>query len=481
MKKTYKIKSLISVIPVLVLLSVQSILADVKLPEILSSNMVLQRNTNVILWGWADANEKVYIEASWLKESLNIQADKSGNWKIEVKTTNSKEPQTIKFKGEESTILLDNVLFGEVWLCSGQSNMRQPLKGYKGQPVFGGAMAIAKSTNSKLRLFSIKENASGEPLDSLMGHTGWSESSPSSSKDFSAVAYFYGKQLQETLDVPVGLIMSSWGGTPIQPWISKESLSSYKKVDLKEVNPRRLPTAIFNAMINPITKFAIKGVLWYQGEANRKEPNVYRELFPVMVKDWRKHWDIGDFPFYYVQIAPYQYNSQVNSAFLREAQFLSQKDIPNSGMAILMDIGDKEYIHAPQKKEVANRLLLHALSKTYGMVGIESEGPAYKSQQLTDSSSIVINFYNVENGIYTPEKGIVNDFEIAGEDRVFHKAETRIIKGSQIEVWNDSVKEPVAVRYAWKNYVKGSLYNTNMLPASSFRTDNWENATQFRE
>ncbi len=475
-----KIKFVISVIAVLVLLNVKSIQAEVKLPAILSSNMVLQRNTTVILWGWADAKEKVTIDASWLNEPLKIQADKNGKWKIKVQTTNSKEPQTINFKGNESAILLENVLFGEVWLCSGQSNMAQPLKGYTGQPTNDGTMTIAKSTNSQLRLFVIKANGSGIPLDNISKYKGWNQSSPSSSRDFSAVAYFYGKQLQEVLDVPVGLIMSSWGGTRIQPWISKESLSPYMEIDLSEVDKKRSPTAIFNAMIYPITKFAIKGVLWYQGESNIKEANVYRKLFPVMVNDWRKQWGIGDFPFYYAQIAPYRYRSTVNSAYLREAQLLAQTDIPNSGMAVLMDIGAKEYIHPPEKKEIANRLLLHALSKTYGMAGVDCESPVYKSHKVTDSS-IVIDFDNIKNGIYTPEKSAINYFEIAGEDRVFHKAKVKIIKGRKLKVWNKNIKNPVAVRYAWENYVKGTLYNASMLPASSFRTDSWDDATQSKK
>ena len=212
------------------------------------------------------------------------------------------------------------------------------------------------------------------------------------------------------------------------------------------------------------------GIREKQTEINRM---CDRTLFPVMVNDWRKQWDIGDFPFYYAQIAPYQYDSTVNTAYLREAQFLSQADIPNSGMAVLMDIGSKNYIHPPEKKEVANRLLLHALSKTYGIAGIDSESPAYKSYEVTDSSTIVIDFHNVENGIYTPERGAVNNVENAGEDRIFHNAEVKIIGGRKLVVWNDRVENPVAVRYAWKNYVKGSLYNASMLPASSFRTDNW--------
>lgn len=476
-----KIKYLISTIAVFLLLCVQSIQAEVKLPAILSSNMVLQRNTSVLLWGWADANENIIIKTSWLSEPLNTQTDKDGNWKIKVQTTTSKEVQSIHIKGKDSAIILENILFGEVWLCSGQSNMRQPLKGYTGQPTHEGTMAIAKSTSSQIRLFSIKENGSGIPLDTIPEYIGWNESSPSSARDFSAIAYFYGKQLQEVLDVPVGLIMSSWGGTRIQPWISKESLSPYMEIDLTKVNPKSSPTAIFNAMINPITKFTIKGVLWYQGETNRKEPEVYRKLLPVMVKDWRKQWGIGDFPFYYVQIAPYKYDSTVNSAYLREAQMLALNEIPNAAMAVLMDIGAEDYIHPPEKKEVANRLLLHALSKTYGIEGIDCESPTYKSYELTDSSSVVIDFVNVENGIYTPQKGVVNDFEIAGDNKVFYKAEVKIIEGRKIVVWSDQVKKPVAVRYGWKNYVKGTLFNASMLPASSFRTDHWDDATHFKK
>jgi len=219
--------TLIFLITVFNLLFLKSIIAEVKLPAIVASNMVLQRNATISLWGWAEAKEKITIEASWLEELLHIEADNNGTWSIEVKTTNSKEHQTIKIKSKTSEITLENILFGEVWLCSGQSNMQDPVKGLMGQPVFGSVMAIAKSTNSNIRLFNIDKVGSKTPLKDIEKYTGWQQASPESVSDFSAVAYFFGKQLQEILDVPVGLIHASWGGSIIQAWMSNEVMNSF--------------------------------------------------------------------------------------------------------------------------------------------------------------------------------------------------------------------------------------------------------------
>ena len=377
--------TLISVIAVFFLLNVQKIHAEVKLPAIVSSNMVLQRNTTVVLWGWADAGEKISIEASWLKGPLNVETDKEGNWRIEVKTTNSTEPQTIKIESTSSDIILENVLFGEVWLCSGQSNMQQPLLGYNGQPTFGSNMAIAKSNNANLRLFTVDRVGSKTPLNDVEKYTAWQQASPESVLDFSAVAYFFGQQLQEILNVPVGMIHTSWGGSSVQAWISKEVMSTYQEVNLEDVDitegTNHIPTALYNGMINPLIPYTIKGALWYQGESNRTEPNKYKDLFPAMVKDWRNRWGMGDFPFYYVQIAPYMYGDNdvfetvENSAFIREAQLHCLDLIPNSGIAITMDIGDDYCIHPPKKKEVADRLLYNALNQTYGFNTLDYAGP----------------------------------------------------------------------------------------------------------
>lgn len=456
--------------------TVQGSFARIQLPEILSSNMVLQRNTAVKLWGWAKPNEKITITTSWLGKELTLITPSNGRWELSVLTTLSKEPQTIRLKSIESNIKLENILFGEVWVCSGQSNMRMPLKGYTGQPVFNGNSAIATSTNAKIRLFSIVENGAPIPLDSIEKYKKWGMASPETTKDFSAIAYFYGKQLQEILDVPVGLIMTSWGGTRIQPWMSKEAVAPFldsnsTKIDTTE-GFKKMPSAIYNAMINPITSYTIKGVLWYQGETNRKEPELYQKLFPQMVKDWRNQWKIGDFPFYYVQIAPNNYVDKSNSQYIREVQLKSLEVISNSGMVVTSDIGSEVTIHPPKKREVAERLIFMALNKTYGMKDIDYLGPVFKTMELKENS-LILTFDNAETGLFYFDKEL-KDFEIAGADKVFYPAKAEIVKGRQVSVSSPEVKIPIAVRYGWKNFFQGSLFDTNLLPASSFRTDDWD-------
>jgi len=480
--------SLIILIATFNLLFVQSIKAEVKLPAIVSSNMVLQRNTTVVLWGWSDAKEKITIEVSWLKEKMNIKANNEGSWRIEVKTTNSKEPQSIKIKSESSDITLENVLFGEVWLCSGQSNMQQSMKGYYGQPTFGSVMATAKSNNPSLRLFSVDRVGSKNPLKDLEKYTTWLQASPESVLDFSAIAYFFGQQLQEVLDCPIGMIHTSWAGSSVQAWISKEVISSYQKVNLDEVDitkkARRIPTALFNSMINPLVSYTIKGVLWYQGESNYKEPEDYKKLFPAMVKDWRTRWNIGDFPFYYVQIAPHmygnnnEYQTSSNSAFMREAQLKCLDLIPNSGIAITMDIGEEYCIHPPKKKEVADRLLYNALNQTYGYKTIDYASPIYDSLEAKDGG-LIVKFKNAETGLYAYNK--LEGFEIAGDDKVFYPANAKIVMRKKVFVQSDKVQNPVAIRYGWYNWVVGTLFDTNLLPASSFRTDKWDDATRIEK
>ncbi len=481
MKRT----TLLPVLAALFMLFVQSIHAEVILPAIVSSNMVLQRNTTVVLWGWADANEKITIEASWLDKVLKVSADKQGNWSIEVKTTNSKESQAISIKSGASDISLENILFGEVWLCSGQSNMQQPLNGYGGQPTFGATQAIANATNPDLRLFTVDRVGSKTPVKDVEKYTPWQEASAENVADFSAVAYFFGQQLQEILDVPVGMIHTSWGGSSVQAWISKDVISAYQEVNLEDVDissgTNHIPTALYNAMIHPLVPYTIKGALWYQGESNRMEPEVYKELFPAMVKDWRNRWEIGEFPFYFVQIAPFWYNdtevfaTAENSAFIRETQLQCVDLIPNSGMAVIMDIGDKFCIHPPKKKEVADRLLYNALNQTYGFKSVDGKSPVYESLEIKDGE-IVLTFRHAETGLFAYDG--LTGFEIAGEDKVFYPATASIVDRENVLVKSEKVSNPVAVRYAWSNWVEGTLYDTNLLPASSFRTDDWDDATR---
>lgn len=470
-----------------ILLVSQAAFAEIKLPAIIASNMVLQRNSQVALWGWANPKEKITLTFSWTDEEVNVKADSEGNWSAKVKTTDSKAPQSIKLKSKESELNLENILFGEVWICSGQSNMQQPLRGYNNQPTFQDPMTIAGSANPNLRLFTVHRKGSKTPTKDLIEYDTWAAASPENVLDFSAVAYFFGEQLQEILDVPVGIIHTSWGGSNVKAWISEEEISPYVEVDLADVDitkrTQHIPTALYNSMIHPLIPFTFKGALWYQGETNRMQPDEYKILFPLMVKDWRTRWGLGDFPFYYVQIAPYWYNDHnvfntpANSAFIRETQLKCLDLIPNSGMAVTMDIGDEYSIHPPKKKQVADRLLLNALEKTYNIPNVDGQSPVFDKMEIIDSTStVVLKLKHAEGGLYS--FGELTGFEIAGEDKVFFPAEATIKRDKSIAVTSEQVEHPVAVRYAWKNWIEGSLFDTNLLPASSFRTDEWEEATR---
>ncbi|WNJ18290.1 sialate O-acetylesterase [Pontibacter sp. G13] len=459
--------------------------AELRLPAIVSSNMVLQRNTTVEIWGWSDAQSSISIQASWLDQPLTIQSDSEGKWRTSVKTSNSQEPQTLMIRDEDSSILLENILFGEVWLCSGQSNMSMPVKGNSGQPTFRPPLTIAKSANSQLRLFTVKRKGAKTPQSDVEQYEGWAEASPENVPDFSAVAYFFGQQLQEILQVPVGMIHTSWGGSQIQAWMSQEAIQGFQQVNLDTVDiskrTNKIPTTLYNAMIHPLIPFSIRGVLWYQGEGNRFDPASYQSLFPAMVKDWRARWNLGDFPFFYVQIAPYMYGDNEvfqtpkNTAFIREVQMKCLDLIPNSGMAVTLDIGDDYCIHPPKKKEVADRLLFHALHRTYGMNSVDDASPMFESMEA-HKNGLKLTFKHAESGLYAFDK--LEGFEIAGEDRVFYPANAKIIQREFVHVSSEQVPNPVAVRYAWRNWVKGTLFDTNLLPASSFRTDDWDDATR---
>jgi sialate O-acetylesterase len=323
-------------------------------------------------------------------------------------------------------------------------------------------------------LFTVKRAASLDPLDHVEGQ--WAEATPLTVKDFSATAYFFGKKLNGLLNVPIGLIHSSWGGSSVEAWMDKESLSPYSTIEmpkqLPEERQNQTPTLLYNAMITPLVGYGIKGAIWYQGESNRNRAKEYAQLFPTMIKTWRKKWQQGAFPFYFVQIAPYGYGDG-NAGFVREAQLHSMKTVDNTGMAVTMDIGDCDYIHPREKKLVGDRLALWALAKDYGMEGIAYSGPVFKEIKEIKEGKVKLLFDYYENGL-SSFGGPLSGFEIAGADKVFHPAEAKINGDKSLSVWSENVATPVAVRYAFKNCEAGSLFNTGGLPASSFRTDDWE-------
>ncbi|WP_461533162.1 sialate O-acetylesterase [Sinomicrobium sp.] len=445
--------------------------AQTKLGALFSDHMVLQRETEVSIWGTDNPDTKISISTEW-GEKASAVTDADGKWKLTVKTTDAGDPYTIEIKGSEKIVLSD-VLLGEVWLCSGQSNMQMPMKGFNGQPINNSNDIVLNSTNPQLRLFHVKRDMSDNPKENYEGS--WKQATPEAVFNFSAVAYMYGSMLQEKLGVPVGIINSSVGGTRVEAWTRNEVLTDPKlgvKVKMgKSEMDKNNASVLYNAMIHPLIPYGIKGVLWYQGESNRGNHEEYKTLFPAMINSWREEWGLGDFPFYYVQIAPYGYKGKINSAYLREAQLHSLQHTTNTGMAVTMDIGSKGSIHPPEKREVAKRLLYLALAKTYGYKGILYNGPVYKAMEVKDNK-VHLSFDYAPNGLFNFGKPL-SDFTIAGKDRKFHPAEAKITRGKLV-VWSKEVPEPVAVRYGWSNYLVGSLFNLAGLPASSFRTDNWE-------
>lgn len=455
------------------LLITASLKAEVKLPAIFGDHMVLQQQTEAAIWGKASPSKNVSVKTSWDGKSYNTRADSDGNWKLKVKTPRAGGPYTITIS-DGKALKLNDVLIGEVWVCSGQSNMEMPVKGFRNQPVIGSNDAIATSANGSVRLITVTKNTSLEPLVDF--EAAWLECVPENVADFSATAYFFGRMLQKALGVPVGLINSSWGGTRIEPWISESGIKKFDFVQLPDKNQTgklspQIPTVLYNAMIKPMVGFAIRGGIWYQGESNRNEYKQYEKLMPGLIQNWRDEWGIGDFPFYYMQIAPYVYGAGVNSAFLREAQLKASTAIPNIGMACLMDVGEAACIHPANKVLGGERLAYLALANTYGKKGFEYSGPVLKG--ITIEGSIVkLTFDHAHTGLTTFGKELTN-FKVAGENKRFYPA-TATLTGTGINLVSPSVDKPVAVRYAFDDFVVGELFNTDGFPASSFRTDDWE-------
>lgn len=448
--------------------------AEIQLPSFFGDNMVFQQQTNAAIWGKASPKKRVKVTTSWNKKSYSVNSDEKGNWKLSVETPIAGGPYSITIT-DGKILQLNNVLIGEVWICSGQSNMFMPMRGNRNQPILGSNKAIATSENASIRLFSVKRDKSLQTLTDLSGD--WLECTPENVANFSATAYHFGRMLQKALKVPVGLICSSWGGTRIEPWISENGFEKFDWVSAPDKNQgsdfsQQTPTVLFNAMIAPMVGFSFRGVLWYQGESNRSNPGHYKDLLLGLIENWRAEWKIGDFPFYYVQIAPYGYQDPgINTALLREAQLKASTEIANTGMACLMDVGEKNSIHPANKQAAGERLAFLALAKTYGKKGFAYSGPVLR-EMIIEGSLVKLTFDYANNGLTTFGKDLIN-FEIAGENKRFFPAKGDITRQG-ISLFSSFVKTPVAVRYGFKNFVTGELYNTAGLPASSFRTDDWE-------
>lgn len=443
--------------------------ADVRLPAIISSDMVLQQRSLVKLWGWGSPTEKVIVTPSWNGKADSTTVNENAAWQLNVQTPPAGGPYTIAIKGY-NTILLQNVLIGEVWICSGQSNMEMNYNW--GLPQMKDDLPAA--SNPAIRFFTVPKATASTPQE--RGEGAWASCDSTTVKSFSAVAYYFGRKLNAGLNVPVGLVHASWGGTPAEVWTPSEAVNNdpVLKSAAKKLTPATgwpvTPGSAFNAMMAPLTSYAIAGAIWYRGEGNTGTALTYRPIFTTMIEAWRKRWN-QVFPFYYVQLAPFAYGNKNVAALLREAQTKTLA-LPNTGMVVTADIGgDTTNIHPKNKRDVGYRLANLALVNTYGQTMEGAESPLYKEMRITGGEA-VLSFLHAEEGLRQTGKDVTGFF-VAGNDKIFHAARAKI-KDNTIVVSSREVKEPAAVRYAFSNTAGGNVFSKEGLPLSPFRTDDWE-------
>ena len=472
--------------------------AKIVLPPMFSDNMVLQQQTVAPVWGEAKPEKKVKLTSSWDNRQYITKADKNGKWRIDIQTPAAGGPYRLTISDGEK-LVLNNVMVGEVWLCSGQSNMEMPFIGW-GKPD-NYEQEIADADHPEIRLFHVEHVTSSQPRSDIkVRNNGWQVCSPTTIPEFSTTAYFFGRELVKKLNVPVGLIHSSWGGTDIEPWISGEYLRQLpafaEKVDsvaalplTEKVSPHT-GTAIYNAMIHPLIPYRFHGAIWYQGENNVRRAYQYRDLFPLLITNWRQDWGV-DFPFYFVQLAAFTpmlpEPGESEWAELREAQTRALA-LKNTGMAVIIDKGHATDIHPKDKQTVGKRLSLIARAQTYGETSLPYSGPMYRSYRI-EGDKVILSFGHTDGGLKAgcgenaagvKETGNGNElkgFAVAGYDHKFHWA-TAHIKDDCVVVSSPEVPFPVAVRYAWANNPDCNLYNGAGLPASPFRTDDWKGCTR---
>ena len=489
--------------------------ADVKLPALFGDHMVLQQGQPIPIWGWADPGEEVRVTLGG--DSRTVKADADGKWKVLLGKLSAGGPNKVEIQGNNS-LTLNDVLIGEVWVCSGQSNMQWDV-----QHANDADLEIASAKYPNIRLITVPQIGTQEPQDDFEGK--WEPCSPETVPSFSAVGYFFGRQLYQTLDVPIGLIDNSWGGSSAEAWVRRDLLEAdprYEQLierwknteatydhekamaDFQEklaewqkknqageeagARPRpprnpltnqHRPANLYNGVLNPILGYGIRGVIWYQGESNAGRAYQYRHLFPLMIQNWRDEWGQGDFPFYWVQLADFRNEVPAPAdsqwAELREAQTMTMSKLPNTGEAVIVNLGESSDIHPKNKQDVAKRLARWALARDYGM-DIVYRSPVYKSME-TDGNKIILTFDHVGGGLDTFDVPELIGFTIAGEDKKFVPATAKIIGKDKIEVSSDQVESPVAVRYAWADNPVCNVQNAEGLPLTPFRTDDWKGVT----
>lgn len=462
--------------------------SQTKMPSFFSNNMILQQQEKVSIWGTDAPNTTVEIETSWGQKS-STTADASGNWKTKIPTiAASFQKHTITIKGTTS-ITFENVLIGEIWFCSGQSNMEMQMKTLNKNPTQKSEELISTSSNTNIRLFNSERNISLSLETDAIGK--WEEANPESVTKFSAIGYLFGKKLFDKLQIPIGIIEASWGGTSIECWLPQKAIQEYSEIKIptniykdeeksKEKKPK--PTLLYNAMVYPFRDFSIKGFLWYQGEGNRGNAGFYKKYMQTLIGSWRDQWQQNALPFYFVQIAPFDYNVRYKSKtasfganLVREAQIFAAQEIANTGVVVTTDVGNCSDIHPTEKNAVAERLANWALANDYNNKDITYRSPEYKSINIKKSKAIIeFNFFgNKKENTKLDTKKELKDFVIAGEDKVFYPATVKINKDQTLTVYSDKVDKPVAVRYGFIDCMEGTLFSNSGLPVSPFRTDDW--------
>ena len=482
--------------------------AEVSLPSVINSHMVLQREKPLPVWGWAEPGEEVTV--TFGQSTVSGQADETGVWRVTLPAVEAGGPFEMTIAGT-NTIKLTDILVGEVWVCSGQSNMQWNLA-----RADNAAKEIAAANHPKIRLFNVPRVPAGSPA--LDVNAEWTACRPETAAGFSAVGYFFGRELQKDLDVPIGLIGTSWGGTKIEPWTPPAGFAEEEELQgiLEQVNAQNTaykstlrgsvgayktwlaaakeamskdraipappslpahplasnsaPTGLYNGMVHPLVPFAIRGAIWYQGESNRGQGMKYFAMMKALIKGWRTVWGDEDLAFYYVQLAPYRYNGSPTALpEIWEAQ-TAALSIPNTGMAVTTDIGNINDIHPTNKQDVGKRLALWALAKTYGKQDLVYSGPLYESMAV-ELDTVRLKFKHAD-GLKSSDGKQLTWFEIAGEDRKFVPANAEI-DGDTVVVESSQVDSPVAVRFGWDQLAEPNLVNGAGLPASPFRTDDW--------
>jgi sialate O-acetylesterase len=472
--------------------------ADVRLHGLFTDHMVLQRDASVPIWGWADEGEAITVE--FRGHTVKTVA-KDGKWMVHLKRLKAGGPDELKVTGQNSLTLPD-VLVGEVWIASGQSNMEWPMRAS-----FEPDTEIAKTGNPMVRLYTVPKLKANSPTNNVPA--AWQPCTPETTPGFSAVAYYFARDLQKALQVPVGIIHTSWGGSPAEVWMSdkvltadpeykrdildaygagskryQDTLAQFEKEEAqakregRPFNKRRpgppwKPTELYNGMIAPLIPYAIKGAIWYQGESNASRAHQYRRLFPDMIRNWRADWGHDNLTFLLVQLAPFKdIKSQPGDsdwAELREAQALATQTLPKVGMAVITDVGDQKDIHPKKKEPVGARLALAARAIAYGEDVVFS-GPTFKSVRFNGGKA-TLSFQHVGRGLEARD-GELKGFALAGEDRKFVWAKAEI-RGDRVVVSSPEVAKPLAVRFGWADYPVVNLWNKDGLPASPFRTDDF--------